>query len=102
IALDTPARLREAFRQPILEVKSGAGPQAAELLQELPDVAGAGLFGRAVHVTLRPGVDAAAAQEEIGRRLAERGIQVETIESISPSLEDVFIASVEEAGGAPE
>jgi drug efflux transport system ATP-binding protein len=102
IALDTPAGLREAFRQPLLEVRSGAGPQAAELLEKLPDVAGAGLFGRSVHVTLQPGVDAEAAEKEIGRQLAGRGIEVESIEPIPPSLEDVFIARVEEAGGAPD
>jgi ABC-2 type transport system ATP-binding protein len=97
IALDTPAKLREAFQQPLLEVRTGAGAQAAELLEGTPGVLGAGLFGRAVHVTLAPGTD----REEIRRRLAAQGIQAESIEEISPSLEDVFIARVEEAGGAP-
>jgi len=91
IALDTPAKLREGFRQPLLEVRTSEGAKAAELLE------GAGLFGRAIHVTLQPGTD----QNEIRRRLEEHGIQVDSIEEISPSLEDVFIARIEEAGGAP-
>jgi len=97
IALDTPAKLREGFSQPLLEVRTGAGAQAAELLEDTPGVLGAGLFGRAVHVTLAPGTD----REKIALRLAEQGIEVDSIEEISPSLEDVFIARIQEAGGAP-
>jgi len=97
IALDTPAKLREGFGQPLLEVRTGAGAQAAELLEGTPGVRGAGLFGRAIHVTLQPGTG----RQEIARRLAEHGIEVDSIEEISPSLEDVFIARIEEAGGAP-
>ena len=55
------------------------------------------VFGRAIHVTLQPGTD----REEIARRLADHGIEVDSIAEISPSLEDVFIARIEEAGGAP-
>jgi len=97
IALDTPAKLREGFRQPLLEVRTGAGAKAAELLEGTPGVLGAGLFGRAIHVTLQPGTD----QNEVRRRPAEHGIEADSIEEISPSLEDVFIARIEEAGGAP-
>ena len=97
IALDTPAKLREGFAQPLLEVRTGSGAQAAELLEGTPGVRGAGLFGRAIHVTLQPGTG----REEIRRRLAEHGIEVDSIEEIPPSLEDVFIARIEEAGGAP-
>jgi ABC-2 type transport system ATP-binding protein len=101
IALDTPTRLREEFRQPLLEVRTPAGAEAAELLAGTPGVQGAGLFGRAIHVTLAPDADVAAAEGEVRRRLAGSGIEVEAIERIPPSLEDVFIARVQEAGGAP-
>ncbi|HWM94177.1 MAG TPA: ABC transporter ATP-binding protein [Thermoanaerobaculia bacterium] len=98
IALDTPARLREAFRQPLLEVRTDKGAEASRALEGTPGILDAGLFGRALHVTVQPGSDV---QEEIRRRLAEHGIQVESIEEISPSLEDIFISRIEEAGGAP-
>jgi ABC-2 type transport system ATP-binding protein len=101
IALDTPSRLREGFDQPLLEVRTDAGPAAAEALEGAPGIVGAGLFGRAVHVTLAPGADVDAARDAIGRRLAERRVQAEGIEPIPPSLEDVFIARIQEAGGAP-
>jgi drug efflux transport system ATP-binding protein len=102
IALDTPTRLREGFRQPLLEVRTSAGAEASELLAGTPGVQSAGLFGRAVHVTLAPDADEAAAEHEIRRRLTDHQIEVEAIERIPPSLEDVFIARVQEAGGAPE
>ncbi len=101
IALDTPAHLREGFSQPLLEVRTEDGPKAAEALAGAPGVQGAGLFGRAVHVTLAPGADAAAGAEALRRRLGEAGVKVDGIEAIAPSLEDVFIARVQDAGGAP-
>ncbi len=102
IALDTPSRLREKFDQPLLEVRTDAGPQAAEALEGMPGIAGAGLFGRAVHVTLAPGSQVDSARDAIGRRLSERGVKIDAVEPIPPSLEDVFIARIQEAGGAPE
>lgn len=101
IALDSPARLREGFRQPLLEVRTDSGARAAEALEGSPGIANAGLFGRTLHVTLQPGADPAAVETEIGQRLSGRGIRVDGIEAIPPSLEDVFIARIEEAGGAP-
>jgi ABC-2 type transport system ATP-binding protein len=102
IALDTPSRLREKFDQTLLEVRTDAGPQAAEAIEGMPGIAGAGLFGRAVHVTLAPGANVDSARDAIGRRLGERGVKIDAVEPIPPSLEDVFIARIQEAGGAPE
>ena len=60
IALDTPAALRERFgRAAPRGARPTTAPRAAELLEEAPGVAGAGLFGRAVHVTLAPSADVA-------------------------------------------
>jgi ABC-2 type transport system ATP-binding protein len=101
IALDTPSRLREGFDQPLLEVRTDAGPQAAEALEGTPGIVGAGLFGRSVHVTLAPGANLDEARDAIGRRLADQGVKIDAIEPIPPSLEDVFIARIQEAGGAP-
>ena len=95
IALDTPARLRESRRDPLLEIRTRNGPAVVEALREAPGVRQVGLFGRNVHATLSPdGIDVAA-------WLARRGVEIEGVEEIAPSLEDVFIALVEEAGGAP-
>jgi ABC-2 type transport system ATP-binding protein len=100
IALDTPARLRQALRQPLLEVRASDGPQAVEALRDDPGVAEVGLFGRALHALLREGEDAGAARGRIPALLAARGVKVESVEPIQPSLEDVFVALVEKTGGA--
>jgi drug efflux transport system ATP-binding protein len=100
IALDTPAHLREDLRQPLLEVRASDATRAVEALQGAPGVAQAGLFGRALHVTLQEGEDPSAARSRIRDLLAAKGIEVQSIEPIQPSLEDVFVALVEKAGGA--
>ena len=56
-----------------------------------------GLFGRALHVTVDDGARGEAA---VRRRLAAAGIAVESLRRIPPSLEDVFVALVQESGGA--
>jgi ABC-2 type transport system ATP-binding protein len=100
IALDTPARLREGLREPLLEARTSDGTRTIEALEGAPGVAQAGLFGRAVHVTLKEGEDAGRDRAGLAELLAGRGIEVESIEPIEPSLEDVFIALVERTGGA--
>jgi ABC-2 type transport system ATP-binding protein len=98
IALDTPARLREAHHEPLLEIRTSDSPAAVEALEGAPGVRQVGLFGRNVHATV---TDAAEARERLTKLLGEHGVRVEGIEEIPPSLEDVFISLIEEAGGAP-
>jgi ABC-2 type transport system ATP-binding protein len=100
IALDTPERLRQGLREPLLEARTSDGTRAVEALQGAPGVGQAGLFGRAVHVTLKEGEDPARAPARLRELLAGQGIEVESVEPITPSLEDVFIALVEKTGGA--
>jgi ABC-2 type transport system ATP-binding protein len=96
IALDTPARLREGMKDPVLEVRSGDGLHVVEALAGASFVRAAGLFGRAVHVTMNDGTDAIAT---LRRWLEQRGIAFESIAPIEPTLEHVFIAAVQSAGG---
>jgi ABC-2 type transport system ATP-binding protein len=98
IALDTPRRLRTGTSTPILSVETSNAPRAVEALQGLPDILDASLFGRALHVTVR---ELSGAKQTITDRLRASGIEVQAIEPIPPSLEDVFVARVREAGGAP-
>jgi ABC-2 type transport system ATP-binding protein len=96
IALDRPAALRHGMREPVIEVRAGRGLDVVEALRGLPAVRAAGLFGRAVHVT----VTDTAGIETVQARLAERGIRVDSLARIEPTLEHVFIASVQDSGGA--
>ena len=99
IALDTPLALRTGMRDPVLEIRTGDGLHAVEALHGLPEVLASGLFGRAVHATVR---DAPGLEETLRRRLAERGVSAGTITRIEPTLEHVFISRVQQAGGALE
>jgi ABC-2 type transport system ATP-binding protein len=99
IALDTPAALRAAMPDPVLEVHTPDALHAVEALTGASFVQSVGLFGRAVHATVTgaPGVE-----DALHRLLEERGVRHERIERIAPTLEHVFIARVRSAGGAKE
>ena len=97
IALDTPTAVRGLMREPLLEIRTGAGPAVAQALQGEGGVIEAAMFGRAVHVAVE---DAEAARERLSRVLAAKGLPVEAITPVQPSLEDVFVALVRREGGA--
>lgn len=97
IALDTPGQLRAGLTEPILSLRTDNGPRAVEALQGDPAVLDTGLFGRNVHAVVR---DLDEAKSAIPRRLAAQGVTLVGLESIAPSLEDVFVALVREGGGA--
>ena len=97
IALDTPAAVKGLMREPLLEIVTADGPGVAQALQGRPGVAEAAMFGRAVHVVVE---NAEAAARELPAFLASRGLPVERVHTIVPSLEDVFVALVRREGGA--
>ena len=96
IALDDPAGLRAAMPAPLLEVRTDDGPRVVEALQGTAGVIEVGLYGRAVHVTVR---DAERAREELPRVLAAAGLSVRGFQVVEPSLEDVFVALVHLSNG---
>ena len=98
IALDTPAALRAGARDPILELATDDSPHAVEVLAKAPGVIEASMFGRALHVVV---ADERSAQESVPALLAAAGIRAGEMRRIEPSLEDVFVARVRAAGGAP-
>jgi ABC-2 type transport system ATP-binding protein len=98
IALDTPSGLKQAAREPLLEVTTGDSVRAVEALEEAAGVVRAGLFGRSLHVAVE---DAAAGERAVRRALDDAGVEVRSVAPVEPSLEDVFISLVEAAGGAP-
>jgi ABC-2 type transport system ATP-binding protein len=98
IALDTPRRLRDGMRRPVLEIRTDDGPRAAAALEGHEGVLEAGLFGRHVHAIVR---DADLARRTVPESLTAAGVSILGIETVPPSLEDVFIALVKDQGGAP-
>jgi ABC-2 type transport system ATP-binding protein len=93
IALGSPGELKaNAFRGALLEVHASPLMDALDRLAEEPAMRDAAIFGAALHVT----ADDPSAAETIRETLKRGGVAVERIEPIPPTLEDVFVALVEQ------
>jgi ABC-2 type transport system ATP-binding protein len=99
IALDQPAVLRESNPHPILALEADDVLKALTEVQKSPEVLDAVLFGRSVHVTVK---DQESALQSLGPFLAASGVTVQSIEPVTPTLEDVVVSLVTAAGGARE
>jgi len=94
-AIGTIAEVKQVFAgRPILELRTGRAADAMRLLDEMPEVEKTSLFGTAVHVVLR---SAGTGGDALVERLRNQGIRVDSVEAVSPSLEDVFLDVVERA-----
>ncbi|HTW92229.1 MAG TPA: ABC transporter ATP-binding protein [bacterium] len=93
IAGGSPQELKaRTFKTPILEVRCDRLIDALAVLQEQPWALETAVFGDALHVRVE---DEAGGTERIRTTLAGRGIAVERVGRIVPSLQDVFIDLVE-------
>jgi len=94
IALGTPEELKESLASHhifSLEVSDLVGSmRTLETISGLSDVA---VFGGGLHVTA---LDDVRAPGEIRAALEQAGIKVPVLEKIQPSMEDVFVAMIEE------
>jgi len=99
IALDTPEGLRGRMAEPLMDLRVSDPPGAVEALKGGEGILEAAMFGRRVHVVVR---DEARTREAIPGLLATRGVALEGMERVPPSLEDVFVALVRKEGGAVE
>jgi ABC-2 type transport system ATP-binding protein len=88
LAYDSPAGLITRVTDEIAELVAPQ-PEAIDALRGRPGVKSVQAFGNAIHV-LYDG--AATGPESIRRTLAAAGVPVESLKSIPPSFEDVFLA----------
>jgi ABC-2 type transport system ATP-binding protein len=96
IALGAPSALKEALRSHQLIRLDSSDPLASmEALEGVDGVLDVAVFGAGLHVTAQ---DAATAAPRIKEELERRRIEVRRLEAIAPSMEDVFVAKVEEEG----
>ena len=96
-ALGSTTELKQVFAgRTILEVQSDDPVQAMRALDAMDAVEKTSVFGTAVHAVMRhaAATDAAA----LATWLAGAGVQARHIEPVEPSLEDVFLDVVAEAG----
>jgi ABC-2 type transport system ATP-binding protein len=95
IAVDRPASLRENLHGEVMEVIAANRDRARSALEQLPGVIDVHLFGERSHVRLErntPWSDPGRLQ----KALQDAGVQTDSIRRVPASLEDVFIARVEE------
>jgi ABC-2 type transport system ATP-binding protein len=97
-ALGTTSEVKEIFAgRPILEIRADKPVEAMRILDGLQGVEKTSLFGTAVHAVLR---GEQVSSDDLRKALADASVTVEAMETVPPSLEDVFLDVVERAGGA--
>jgi len=102
IAMGTPAELKSSLAgETLLEVRCRQNEQALEIIESLPVVLDAALFGSGLHVRT---TDPREAREAINTALDDAGLAVDHMAAIAPTMEDVFVAMIEQQdrmGGTP-
>jgi len=94
IALGTPGEMKSRRDlHALLEVETADSSQALEALRGADGVVDVAVFGRALHVSV---LDPTETTPRLRGLLTERGIEVRRIETIEPSMEDVFVALIEQ------
>lgn len=94
IASGKPADLKhDIMNDAVLNIRCRAPWEAIEIVESLPSVHYAALFGAGLHAVV---ADAETASADIRQALNTSGHSPEHLERISPSLEDVFVSLVEE------
>lgn len=88
IACDEPDRLKSAVKEAFFEIRSEDRKRTKQILEGLPAVKGAGLFGDSIHLRL----DSKERMNDVLRELRSAGISGIETQEIPPSLEDLFIS----------
>jgi ABC-2 type transport system ATP-binding protein len=100
IAVGTPHELKtDRMKEAALEVSCDRPQDAIGEVEDLAEIKGVALFGGGLRVVAS---DAEAARQALAERLAERGYAIERMDTVTPSLEDVFVSLVEARDRARE
>ena len=93
IAIGTPEELKTQLMQDqVLNLQCERPQEAIEMLEAITAVKEVALFGSGLHVVVH---NAATASHDIREALLAADVRVDRIESINPSMEDVFVSLVE-------
>jgi len=99
VALGTPTELkRTSVKGDLLLAEVEPLGQALDAMEEAPAVMDAAVFGNALHLIVE---NAELSIPQLRTYLAERSLQVHRLQSIRPTLEDVFV-SLTTSQSAPE
>jgi ABC-2 type transport system ATP-binding protein len=93
IALGTPSELKHGLDTHFLLNLDAADPlETMRAIEKLPGVLDVAIFGRGLHVMVD---DLPATSAKIREALAAAKITLNSLERITPSMEDVFVALIE-------
>ena len=88
-ALGTTAELKQVFAErPIVEVLGDKPVALMDALDAMPDVETTSIFGTAVHAVLRR---RDVSTNDLAAALRAQGLDVRSLQTVTPSLEDVFL-----------
>jgi ABC-2 type transport system ATP-binding protein len=94
IALGAPGELKSTMQpRSLLDLRSSDPLASMRALEPEPGIRDIAVFGGGLHVTVS---DPAAAAARIREILASAQIDIRHLEAIPPSMEDVFVARIEE------
>ena len=94
-ALGTTGELKQIFAdRPIVEIRTRRPVEVMRALDAMEDVEETSLFGTAVHAVLR---SRDLVPADLVARLEGQQLEVDSIEPVQPSLEDMFLDVVEKA-----
>jgi ABC-2 type transport system ATP-binding protein len=97
-ALGTTTELKQMFAdRPIVEVIGEKPVALMDALDQLPDVEKTSIFGTAVHAVLKR---RDVSTEAIVAALRQQGLTVRSLQTVTPSLEDVFLDVAERVAQA--
>jgi len=94
IALGAPPELKDQLRShTLLNLVSSDALESMKILDGMQGVLDVAVFGGGLHVTVQ---DPETAEARVRDALRERKISIRNLERIRPSMEDVFVAMIEE------
>jgi drug efflux transport system ATP-binding protein len=99
IRCDSPGALRQQFTEPCFQVQVPDLKRARDFLQESEGVLSVEPAGAVLHLFLYPDRTSAASLE---RSLEQAGFGPAELKQVTPSLEDIFIASISKVTRATE
>ena len=101
LVTDTPDALRAGAGLALVEIIARPRREALAWLRSRPEVSEVEVFGERLHVALRVSpAELAPHADRLASDLRAAGLQVDAARPATPSLEDVFIQRLREAGAA--
>jgi ABC-2 type transport system ATP-binding protein len=92
-ALGNPAALKKELQvHSLLNLDSSDPLESMKIVENLDTVHEVAVFGRGLHISVQ---DPETAQARIRQALLERNVEIRSLEMIEPSMEDIFVATIE-------